>query len=63
MRPAFLHRPESWLRASRDGRSAVDKACALERPAPRRHEAVADVIFATLLGVLGAAALLHWAAA
>ena len=61
MRPHFLDRPGLWTSASRDGRSAVDRACAIERPQPRRS-VIGDVIFACVLGTLGALLLAHWLA-
>lgn len=62
MRPHFLNRPELWTRASRDGLSAAERACALERPAPRRRGVIGDVIFAVVLGTLSALLLAHWLA-
>lgn len=62
MKPAFLTRPEAWLRATRDGRSAVDLACAVERPR-ERGTTVGDVLFAVFIGIVGALALAHWWAA
>ena len=62
-RPEFLTRPGAWVRTgSRVVDPALD-ACAIEGPRPTsRMEAAAGVLLAVVLGIVGAALVVHWCA-
>lgn len=59
MRLPFLTAPGSWVRSARVSQTQAEYATPIEH---YRHGSprIADVLMATVIGILAAAALVHW---
>ena len=61
MRPAFLNRPDAWLRTPRTGQSPIGTACAVTAYVKQKRDSLVDyvmlVLFVATLVFIGLGAL------